>query len=78
MIIPIRCYTCGKCIGNKYYTYRDRVAELKKKENKPLKDTVINMNAATIEKTVEGRVMDELGLIRLCCRKIFLGHIELV
>jgi DNA-directed RNA polymerase subunit N (RpoN/RPB10) len=36
------------------------------------------MNAAVIEKTVEGRVMDELGLIRLCCRKIFLGHIELV
>ena len=78
MIVPVRCYTCGKCIGTKYYTYKERVAELKKKENLPLKDTVINMNAAVIDKTVEGRVMDDLGLVRLCCRKIFLGHIELV
>lgn len=78
MIIPVRCYTCGKPIANKYASYKLRVAEIKKKENLPAGDTVINMNSVNLVKTVEGRVMDELGLIRLCCRKVFLGHIEIV
>jgi len=25
MIIPIRCFTCGKVIGNKYHTYIDLI-----------------------------------------------------
>ena len=27
MIIPVRCFTCGKVIGNKYDTYLELVAE---------------------------------------------------
>ena len=76
MIIPIRCYTCGKVISSKYETYCQRVAEIKKKENLPIEDTVLNVMTNNIQKTVEGRVMDELGLTRICCRKIFLGHID--
>jgi len=76
MIIPVRCYSCGKVISNKYNTYLTRVAELKKKENLPIGDTVLNVMTPNLEKTIEGRVMDDLGLIRLCCRKIYLGHID--
>lgn len=76
MIVPVRCVTCGKVIGNKYYYYKDEVSARKKKVGLPNEDTVINMNASHIEKTIEGQILDELGLIRLCCRKVFLGHIE--
>ncbi len=26
MIIPVRCFTCGKVIGNKYKAYLDKLA----------------------------------------------------
>lgn len=77
MTIPVRCYGCGKVIGSKYEAYLRRVVELRKKENRPTDDlNIINFNSSELEKTVEGRVMDELGLVKLCCRKIFLGHVD--
>jgi DNA-directed RNA polymerase subunit N (RpoN/RPB10) len=76
MIIPVRCAGCGKVISSKYYYYKEEVAARKKKAGQPLTDTVINLNSSQIQKTIEGQVLDELGLIRLCCRKVFLGHIE--
>ncbi len=27
MIIPIRCFTCGKLLGDKYEVFKDRVEE---------------------------------------------------
>mgnify|MGYP001409290613 CR=1 FL=1 len=78
MIIPVRCYTCSKVIGNKFLYYKKRVAEIKRKENEPDKPSVINMNVDEVKKTVEGRVLDDMGLTRLCCRKIMLSHIDFV
>ena len=75
-MIPVRCYECGKCISTKYGTYRLKVIEMKKKEKMDLDDSVLNLTKGQVGKTIEGRVMDDLGIIRLCCRKIFLGHIE--
>lgn len=75
MIIPVRC-TCKKLISTKYLTYKNRVAELKKKANLPISDSVINVMSSEVEKTIEGKVMDELGITSLCCRKVFLGHID--
>lgn len=78
MIIPVRCYTCSKVIADKYEYYQKRVADLKRKENQQDKPSVINMNVNDVKKTVEGRVLDEMGLTRLCCRKIMLSHIDFV
>jgi DNA-directed RNA polymerase subunit N (RpoN/RPB10) len=78
MIIPVRCYTCSKVIGNKFDYYKKRVVELKRKENEPNKPSVINMNVEEVKKTVEGRILDDMGITRLCCRKIMLSHIDFV
>lgn len=78
MIIPVRCYSCSKIIADKYEYYQKRVAELKRKENQQDKPSVINMNVDEVKKTVEGRVLDDMGLTRLCCRKIMLSHIDFV
>lgn len=72
MIIPIRCFTCGKVIGNKYKTYMDKT----KKKNDEL--TTIEINSKNVKKTEEGKVMDELGLERYCCRKVIMTHVDLV
>ncbi len=52
MIIPIRCFSCGKPIGQYWEEYAERV----KNGEEP------------------GKVMDELGIKRYCCRRMLLTH----
>ena len=39
---------------------------------------IININADDIQKTIAGEIMDELGLIRICCRKVMLTSINII
>jgi DNA-directed RNA polymerase subunit N (RpoN/RPB10) len=79
MIIPVRCYSCGKVIGSKYETYLKRVREKKMSRNLDVnKSSVIDINFNEVKKTSEGEVLDELGLTRYCCRKILLTNIDLI
>ena len=72
MIIPVRCLTCGKVIGDLYQAYQ---REIKKETS--TSDT-INMSTKKIEKTHRGKVMDKLGLKRYCCRRHMLSHVDLI
>ena len=74
MIIPVRCWTCGKVLANKYETYKDKVVKYKKGE--PNTETIIDVN--NIKKTPEGKASDDLGLKRYCCRNVMLSHTELI
>ena len=53
MIIPIKCFTCGKVLGDKYLYYIKQVRENKVKKNID-PDLVIYLEENTIKKTVEG------------------------
>tara|TARA_B110000285_G_C14869317_1_gene488395 strand:+ start:506 stop:739 length:234 start_codon:yes stop_codon:yes gene_type:complete len=74
MIIPIRCFTCGKILGNKWTYYKKELDKI----NPSKEDTVININSKTLQVTPEGKILDKLGLKRYCCRRIMLGHIDLI
>ena len=39
---------------------------------------VIAIKALSIKKTPAGEIMDELGIIRLCCRKTFFTSIDII
>jgi len=54
MIIPVRCFSCGKPIGHLWKEFKER----------------------TEKKEAGGKVLDELGLERYCCRSIFLGQTD--
>ncbi len=56
MIIPIRCFSCGKPVGHLWEEYQKQVKAGKK----------------------AGPVLDELGLTRVCCRALFLTHVDLI
>lgn len=56
MIIPVRCFSCGKPIGHLWEEYLEKTGN---SENRK-------------------KVLDELGIERLCCRGIFLGHVDLI
>lgn len=75
MIIPIRCVTCGKVIADKWNKYQELVKS--NPEHGKQSDT-INVNSSNIQKTREGKVLDELGLKRYCCRRHLLTHVDLI
>jgi DNA-directed RNA polymerase subunit N (RpoN/RPB10) len=78
MIIPVRCFTCGKLLANKKQYY-DKELIRKKLTSKDADDSLIlNINIDEVKKTPAGQAMDDLGLTRMCCRKTMLTHIELV
>ena len=72
MIIPIRCFTCGKVLADKWNYY---CKEVEKKQDQ---DSVLNVNSKTMQKTTEGKVLDTLGLKRYCCRRMMISHVDLI
>ncbi|VYS45743.1 unnamed protein product [Arabidopsis thaliana] len=56
MIIPVRCFTCGKVIGNKWDQYLDLLQ---------------------LDYT-EGDALDALQLVRYCCRRMLMTHVDLI
>lgn len=76
MIIPIKCFTCGNVLANKYRFY---LAEVRKKKlAKSLQvDRVIYLTKDNIEKSAEGEVLDTLRLTNMCCRRHMLTHVDI-
>ena len=55
-MVPVRCFTCGSVIGDKWDEFNKRV---KKGE-----DT--------------GKVLDDLGVTRYCCRRMLISNTEII
>ena len=76
MIIPIKCFSCGKVLADKYLYYIKTINE-KKMKNGENGDEVEYLTKDNIEKTVEGEVLDYLGLNKMCCRRHMLTHVDI-
>ena len=76
MIIPVKCFTCGKVLGDKYLYYIKEVRQKKIAKGMEI-ENVVYVTRDNIEKTVEGHVLDELGLNKICCRRHMLTHVDL-
>jgi DNA-directed RNA polymerase subunit N (RpoN/RPB10) len=81
MIIPIKCFTCGNVIANKYRYYQEQVRKKKlaKKGNGESIDVdkVLYLTKEFSDKTAEGEVLDELNMKKMCCRRHFLTHVDI-
>ena len=60
MIIPVRCYSCGKVICDKWRYYQEKTDNNQAEGSKKIK------------------VLDELGITRYCCKRMFLSHVDLI
>jgi DNA-directed RNA polymerase I, II, and III subunit RPABC5 len=86
MLIPIRCFTCGKPLADKYDYYLKEVQKLQKKEeSKEEKGTPVSKKKANddeqykhFESLRTGPVLDKLGLNRYCCRRHMLGTVDMM
>jgi len=76
MIIPVKCFTCGKVLADKYNYYLERVRKLKINSGRNM-ESVIYLTKEYAEKTPEGQVLDELQLKRMCCRRHMLTHVDI-
>ena len=76
MIIPVKCFTCGKVLADKYLYYLQKVREMKLGKEMEQED-VIYLTRENTEKTPEGIVMDDLGLNKMCCRRHILTHVDI-
>lgn len=78
MIPYVRCCTCGKVLSNKNEYYKKEYIRKKQALNSKEYPLIIDISSDEVKKTIAGEIMDELGLIRLCCRKSFFTAIDIV
>jgi len=56
LIVPVRCFTCGALIADKWLEFARRVRQGEH----------------------PGKVLDDLGVRRYCCRRMLLSHVDLI
>ena len=76
MIIPVKCFTCGMVLADKYRFYQYEVRRIKLSQGLKV-DKVVYLTKDKIEKTPEGVVLDDLGLHNVCCRRHMLTHVDI-
>ncbi|MCL4378925.1 MAG: DNA-directed RNA polymerase subunit N [Candidatus Marsarchaeota archaeon] len=57
MMMPVRCFSCGAVVADRWEEYDRRV-------NKEHEDP--------------GKVLDDLGVKRYCCRRMFISNVDLI
>jgi DNA-directed RNA polymerase subunit N len=76
MIIPVKCFTCGMVLADKYRYYQGEVRKIKLSKGLNI-DKVVYLTKEKVEKTPEGEVLDSLGLTNVCCRRHMLTHVDI-
>ena len=76
MIIPIKCFTCGNVLADKYLFYIKEVRKIKISKDMDT-DEVLYLDNTNVKKTPEGIVLDKLNLNKMCCRRHMLTHVDI-
>ena len=76
MIIPVKCFTCGMVLADKYRYFQGEVRRIKIAQGKNT-EKVVYLTKDTVDKTPEGKVLDDLGLTNVCCRRHMLTHVDI-
>lgn len=80
MIIPIRCFTCGSVISNKWVKYMELCDKYRletKQDDIELLD-IDELRSNTKKETAEFKALRDLQVKRLCCRRHFLCNVDLI
>lgn len=64
-MFPIRCYSCNRCIADKYLTFIEKRHE-----------QMIRQGVTLTEYAQVGHILDELELTCMHCRSIFMTHTD--
>jgi DNA-directed RNA polymerase I, II, and III subunit RPABC5 len=64
-------------IADKYRYYQEEVRKRKLAKGMKDLDNILYLTKEFSEKTVEGEVLDDLGLKKMCCRRHMLTHVDI-
>ena len=80
MIIPVRCFTCGSVLGDKWIPYITTVQEEKNKSNEEVdgEPTSTYIDLKNPKKSIEGHVLDEMGIHKYCCRRMMISNVHMI
>ena len=83
MIIPVRCFTCGSVLADKWIPYIKAVQEEKTNDTTTVEDDLelsyIDVSSGgEPKKSIEGKILDELKIHRYCCRRMMLTNVHLI
>lgn len=89
MIIPVRCFTCGKVLANKWKFFDVERQKLRDKRMHDVStsdgvdceggnDDESHSCSYFYDDPPLGNLLDSLGLERICCRRHMLSHVDLV
>tara|TARA_Y100000748_G_scaffold282924_1_gene263630 strand:+ start:6637 stop:6888 length:252 start_codon:yes stop_codon:yes gene_type:complete len=80
MIIPVRCFTCGSVISDKWITYQKLTDKHRTDTSQHDIELLDTDSLATPENntTAEYRALQDLEITRLCCRRHFLCCVDMI
>ena len=75
---PIKCFTCGKVLADKYVYYENKIRSIKKANSQTENmDRLSYLTKNNMNITPEGEVLNELKLTKLCCRRHLLTGVDI-
>jgi DNA-directed RNA polymerase I, II, and III subunit RPABC5 len=81
MLIPVRCFTCNKVLGHLWEDYVSKVQTQYQQLDEEQRDESLKFTMVTRDKirnkTIEGKILDEMGLNKYCCRTIMISTVDL-
>lgn len=77
MILPIRCFSCGKVIGNMYNDYQRLITTTEGGLTRALSESATTEGVGTNTLTPL-EALDILNVRKYCCRRMFLSHVNII
>jgi len=74
MIIPIKCFTCGKVLADKYRYFQRKSRESRAENN----NENIYLTLENKEQSKEAIILNDIGIHKLCCRRHMLTHVDVI
>jgi DNA-directed RNA polymerase subunit N (RpoN/RPB10) len=83
MIIPVRCFTCNKVLGDKWNFFKKELKKTEKEENEfTIEDISIPENEENplryFDDNKQKQILEKLGITKMCCIRHFISHIDLI
>lgn len=79
MLIPIRCFSCGKVIADKWRHYQAKLQEHLESAGDSKdrhKDEEKDDPAVGLIGPSAAKVLDEMKITKMCCRRHFLSNVD--
>jgi len=71
MIVPVRCFTCGRVMADIVDYYESEKANIEENKN-------VDKLYKNFDKIHTAHILDNLGLKRYCCRRNLIANIDMM